>query len=384
MYYAYSITLLLCLCIGITADSCAKQNTDFYLYERAKNMSYREEEVSYQNKAANITLSGALTLPQAEGPFPVVLLISGMGPNNRDYDTCGHKLFLALADHLTNRELAVLRVDKRGVGKSTGTFDATVTSKDLADDVLAGVEYLKTRKDINHRQIGLIGHSEGGMIAMMVTAQLKDIAFMVSMAGAVATSVTDVMEQATLQLRADGASEAMLAQDRKLREKIFAVVTQESNSNSAQKQLQAVFATYWAELPVALKDESGKLLFAFTDAKSDAMIGMFNSPWYRFFFSCRPVDILAQITVPVLAINGTLDWITSSKTLSVIAKALEQAGNHDYTTVELSSLNHQFRECKTGSLAEYMARGEAMAPVALNVISDWILERTINKKQLSL
>jgi pimeloyl-ACP methyl ester carboxylesterase len=380
MHYAYRITLLLCLCVGITANSGAKQNTDFY-NERTKNMNYSEEEVSYQNKTANVTLSGTLTMPQAEGPFPVALLISGMGPNDRDYDTCGHKLFLTLADHLTNRGIAVLRVDKRGVGKSTGTLDATVTSKDLAGDVLAGVEYLKSRKDINHDQIGLIGHSEGGMIAMMVAAQSKDVAFVVSMAGATATSVDDVMESTALQLRADGAGETMVAQDRKLRAKVLAIVMQEQNSDVAAKLMHEVFATYWAELPETLKQESGKLLFAFTQANADAMITMFNSPWYRFFFSYQPVDTLKQIKAPVLAINGTLDWIALSKTLSVIAKALEQSGNRDYTTVELPNLNHQFRTCKTGSLAEYMAGGAAMAPEALNVISDWILERTINKKQ---
>jgi pimeloyl-ACP methyl ester carboxylesterase len=304
-----------------------------------------------------------------------------MGPNDRDYNTCGHKLFLALADHLTNRGIAVLRVDKRGVGKSTGTLDFTVTSKDLAGDVLAGVEYLKSRNDINPGQIGLIGHSEGGMIAMMVTAQSKDVAFMVSMAGATATSIDDVIEATELQLRADGASEMMIAQDRKIRAKLLATVTQEMNSDVTERLLREIFEVYWAELPETLKNESGKLLFAFTQDNAAEMIAMFNSPWYRFFFSHRPIDTLKQIKVPVLAINGTLDWITLSKTLSVISKTLEQSGNRDYKTVELPNLNHQFRTCKTGSLAEYMTSGEAMAPEALNVISDWILERTINKKQ---
>jgi hypothetical protein len=182
-----------------------------------------------------------------------------------------------------------------------------------------------------------------------------------------------------LQLRADGASEEIIAQDHKLRAKILAIATQEQDSELAQKQSREVFASYWAELPEALKNESGKLLFAFTQEKADKMIAMFNSPWYRFFFSYKPIEALKQIKVPVLAINGTLDWITLSKTLPVIANALEQAGNRYYQTVQLTGLNHQFRVCKIGSLAEYMAPGEAMAPEVLKTISDWILEQVTSK-----
>src|SRR5579872_4459872 len=133
-----------------------------YFIER-KNMTKHVEEVIFSNQVDNITIAGTLTLPDKKGPFPVVLLISGMGPNDRDYTMMGHKLFLVLSDYLTNAGIAVLRVDKRGVGKSTGMFDASVTSKDLARDVLTGIAYLKTRKEIDPRKIGLIGHSEGGM-----------------------------------------------------------------------------------------------------------------------------------------------------------------------------------------------------------------------------
>ena len=341
---------------------------------------YHEEEVSYTNNVANVTLSGTLTIPQTEGPFPAVLLISGMGPNDRDYTTCGHKLFLVLADALTRRGIAVLRVDKRGIGKSTGTFDTTVTSKDLAGDVLAGITHLKTRKDINHRQIGLIGHSEGGMIASMVAAESKDVAFVVLMAAATTTSVDDSIEATALQLRADGATDELIARDRKLRKQVLSIVTQENDSTVAKKLMLEGFATYWTELPDALKQESTKFLFAFTQANADGMIKMFNSPWYRFFFSHQPIETLKQVKIPVLAMNGDLDWITSVKTLPIIAKALEEAGNRDCTTIELPNLNHQFRTCKTGSLAEYMTSEETMAPVALNAISDWILDRTINKQ----
>ena len=172
----------------------------------------------------------------------------------------------------------------------------------------------------------------------------------------------------------------MITQDRKLRTKVLAIATQEKNNGVAEKLMGKVFATYWTELPEAQKNESSKLLFAFTQANAVGMIKMFNSPWYRFFLSYKPVEALEQIKVPVLALTGNRDWITSVKTLSVIAKALAKAGNQDCTTIEFPNLNHQFRTCETGSLQEYAMVEETIAPVVLDVISDWILKRTINKK----
>lgn len=150
--------------------------------EPQKPFPYQAEEVTYDNLKAGIKLAGTLTTPQTGGPFPAAILISGSGPQDRDEALLGHKPFLVLADYLTRQGLAVLRFDDRGVGKSTGEF-AKATSADFATDVLAGVEYLKTRKEIDSKKIGLIGHSEGGLIAPMVAAQSADAAFIVLMAG---------------------------------------------------------------------------------------------------------------------------------------------------------------------------------------------------------
>jgi len=150
--------------------------------EPKKPYPYLEEEVFYENKEAKITLAGTLTLPSQEGLFPVVLLITGSGPQDRDEAIAGHRPFLVLADYLTRQGIAVLRVDDRGVGRSTGDF-SPATSEDFASDVLAGIAYLKTRKEINPKKIGLIGHSEGGIIAPMVAVKSPDVAFIVLMAG---------------------------------------------------------------------------------------------------------------------------------------------------------------------------------------------------------
>jgi uncharacterized protein len=143
---------------------------------------YLEEEVSYPNKEAGIKLAGTLTMPKAGGPFPAVILITGSGPENRDEALMGHKPFKVLADYLTRRGIAVLRSDDRGVGKSTGDF-AKATTEDFASDALAGVAYLKTRKEIDPKHIGLIGHSEGGIIAPMAVVRSRDVAFLVLIAG---------------------------------------------------------------------------------------------------------------------------------------------------------------------------------------------------------
>jgi len=340
--------------------------------------AYEQEEVCFENKAAQVTLAGTLTLPQGKGPFPAIILVAGMGPNDRDYGMLGHKLFLVIADYLTQRGVAVLRFDKRGVGKSTGIYNGSLTSQDFADDVKAAIDYLKTRADIDLQKIGLVGHSEGGMIVQMVAAQSKDVAFIVLVAAAgLLTDVDSVVEQIASQLRADGSSEHMITEDKKIRKQLLETVKQEEDCDLAAQQMQKLLAGYWANLPESLRAEAEKLPFALTSAKADQLIGMFNSPWYRFFLNYTLVDVLRQVVIPVLALNGDYDFITSSqKNLQVVAQALKEAGNKDYTILELPNMNHWFQECKTGSMAEYGTIEQTISPVVLEIIAKWVLERT--------
>ena len=372
----YSLLLFSMLFLSIICIASVK-----FLAPAAKK--WVENEVAYENKKTGIFLSGTLTKPlHAQMPIPTVLLISGMGPNDRNATTyVGHKPFLVLADHLARQGIAVLRVDKRGVGKSTGVFNTTATSKDLSDDVIAGIEYLKTREDIDTKQIGLIGHSEGGMIAAMVAAETTDIAFVVLMGGAMVTDIEASIEHTALQLRADGASEDMIARDRTLRQQVLELFTQEKNAAIAEAKALAIIQQYWADLPASLQKESANLLFAFTEANAAARVKMYNSPWYRFFLSYSPASALKRITVPVLALNGEFDWISSPRiTFPVIAKALTEGGNSDYTLATLPRLNHSLQTCQTGSISEYATIKEPISPLALRMISDWIIERTVNKR----
>jgi pimeloyl-ACP methyl ester carboxylesterase len=343
--------------------------------ERTDKMN--ECEVYYQNKSAGVTISGTLTLPAEEGVSPAVILIAGYGQNDRDYTLMKHKLFVVLAEHLTKLGLAVLRFDKRGVGKSTGDY-ASATSRDFADDVLAGIECLKTRKDIDASRIGLIGHSEGGMIASMLAAESKDVAFIVLMAGVVQTAVNDLVAQTAKQMKADGASDELLTQDRELRTHIFEIIKQEADAKVVKATLLTLMQDYWNHLPEPLKLESEKIPFAITESNINGMIDVFNSAWYRYFISCKPTGFLKQIKVPVLAIYGDCDWVTSSQpSIAVITKALKVAKNSNLTAIEFSNMNHWLQTCKSGALAEYSTIEEAISSVALKTISDWILSKNL-------
>src|SRR5712691_5734789 len=194
--------------------------------EPKKPYPYREEEVAYDNKQGHSHLVGTLTLPRSGGPFPAALLITGSGQQDRDEALMGHRPFLVLADYLTRRGIAVLRVDDRGVGGSTGEV-ARATTEDFAGDVLAGVAYLKTRKEIDPKRIGLIGHSEGGVIAPLCAARSRDVAFMVMLAGTGLPGEEILYRQGELILKAMGASPAVVTQQRMAQERLFAVLKRE-------------------------------------------------------------------------------------------------------------------------------------------------------------
>ncbi len=335
---------------------------------------YTEEHISYNNPEAGVTLSGTLTLPTAKGPFPVVLLIAGSGRIDRDETVFGHKPFLVLADYLTRQGIAVLRFDKRGCGKSTGNYDKA-TTQDFSDDVLAGIAYIKSRKEVNSNQIGLIGHSEGGIIAPKVVAKSQDVAFVVLMAGTGVTGEEILYEQSALIQRAVGETEDTINQSRKFQEQMFAIVKREPDPEIAAEQLQEISKNYIA----TLQETQEKI----TLEHLKSLAARVNTDWFRYFLTFDPRTTLKQLRVPVLVLNGELDLQVSSKqNLPVISKALEESGNKDFTIIELPKLNHFFQTCETGSIAEYAKIEETISPSVLNLIAEWVLERTIPEKKI--
>ncbi len=334
---------------------------------------YIVEEVSYGD--AEVSLSGTLTLPKTAGPFPVVILIHGSSRLDRDETILGHKPFLVLSDHFTRNGIAVLRFDKRGVGKSTGNYD-NATIKDFCDDVAKGVEYLKSRPDIRGNQIGLVGHSEGGIVAPMLAAKSPDIAFIVLMAGTGVNGEEIFCEQGRIRHRADGVDEEMIAIDTQIRKMVTGIIKKEPNRDLAREQIDDVLAKFLLRLT-----ENQRAWVNSNFVITEEWVNRFNAPWGHFYFSYEPSLALRQITIPVLALNGDLDLVVSPKqNLPCIDKALKEAGNQDYTIIELPKLNHAFQTCKIGTWDEYEQIEETVAPSALNIMTDWILERVVKNK----
>lgn len=328
-----------------------------------KPYPYREEEVTFVNPKAQISLAGTLTIPSGQGPFPAAILIAGSGPHDRDENVAGHRPFLVLADHLTRKGVAVLRYDKRGIGKSTGKYDQA-TTEDFASDATAALDYLKSRKEINSKRIGLIGHSEGGLIAPMIASRSSDVAWIVLLAAPGLKGEQIMLLQSELILKAAGFDDERIARARDFNLQSYALARKERDPEVLETKL------------ADLVDSTGmSTTLPPTMLKPQAQ--MMTSPWFRFFLDYDPVPALKKTQCPVLAINGDKDLqIASKENLVQIEKALREGGNKDFQTHELAGLNHLFQHAPTGSPSEYGGIQETFAPEALTFVSDWILKHT--------
>jgi pimeloyl-ACP methyl ester carboxylesterase len=326
-----------------------------------KPYPYAEEEVTFENKVAEVKLAGTLTKPKGDGPFRCAVLITGSGPQDRDETLLGHKPFLVLADSLTRKGIAVLRYDDRGVGQSTGDF-AKATSADFAGDVRAAVRFLRGRKDIDAKGIGLIGHSEGGLIAPIVAADDPEIAFIVLLAGPGLPGDELLLLQGEALLTAIKADEKKLKWQRDMQTKIFKLVKEGADAKALKAALEEAFA--------AIPEEERKKAAAELDKISE---GFLSTAWLRYFLAADPRTFLKKVRCPVLALNGEKDVQVPAKVnLEAIAKALKEGGNTKVTTRELPGLNHLFQTCKTGLPAEYGRIEETIAPAALDLIGEWV------------
>jgi uncharacterized protein len=331
---------------------------------------YKVEDVTYRNERANVILAGTVTSPAGKGPFPAVILISGSGAQDRDETILQHKPFLVLADHLTRRGIAVLRVDDRGVGRSTGNV-ATSTSEDFASDVLAGIAFLKSRDDVDPKRIGLIGHSEGGLIAPMVASRSTDVAFISMLAGTGLPGEQIMYLQGRLIGKALGADEKELVKQREIQQRLFDIIKSETDTEKAHNRLLESTKKMLGDLPEDERKQAKDM-----EALLDSQVKGLDSPWFRFFLTFDPRPTLAKVRCPVLALNGEKDLqVPAKENLQEIRHALERGGNTQATVKALPSLNHLFQTCKTGAVSEYGEIEETFAPVALQSISDWIIEQ---------
>src|SRR5262245_4205729 len=323
-------------------------------------LPYAVEEVAYTSMPSGVKLACTLTTPKTGAPLPGGGLAPGSGPEDRDETVFGHRPFLVLSDHLTRKGIAVLRCDDRGVGGSTAG-PAGATSDSFADDALAGVAYLKTRKDIDPTRIGLCGHSEGGIVAPLAAVRSKDVAFIVMLAGPGVPGSDIILAQTALIMKAEGATDADVKRVTTTSAKVFAAIKEEKDPAAAQALVRKVLAESPEGLTQEMIDERARTLL---------------SPWYRYFLTYDPRPTLEKVGVPVLAINGERDLqVPAAENTSAIRSALDAGGNKDHTVVILPGLNHLFQEAKTGSPTEYASIEQTFAPSALTAISDWIVAR---------
>ena len=322
---------------------------------------YTSEDVEYMNPASGLKLAGTLTLPANAIKCPAVILISGSGAQDRNETIFGHKPFLVIADYLTRKGIAVLRVDDRGVGGSEGNT-ANATSEDFAGDVIAGLDFLKTRNEIDHKKTGLIGHSEGGLIAPLVATKSKDVAFIVLLAGPGIKGEQIIYSQVENFNRAAGLSEEQINQKMDTEKAVLDILLNQKDSSARIEQLQNV-----------LSESSYNTLSADQKKAIDIQTKAVNTPWFRFFLAYDPFPVLEKVKCPVLALNGAKDLqVPPKENLEAIKKALTEGGNKNFKTMEIPGLNHLFQHCKTCLVSEYATIEETISPEVLEIIYNWI------------
>jgi alpha/beta superfamily hydrolase len=327
--------------------------------EPIKPYSYYSEDITFENKKADISLAGTLTLPQKDGVFPAVILISGSGPQNRDEELLGHKPFLVLSDFLTKNGIAVLRFDDRGTGKSSGNFKEATTF-DFAKDVEYAIEYLQKRKEINKDKIGLIGHSEGGIIAPIIASENEDIDFIVLMAGSALRGDKLLLLQKYKIETQMGINRQLIENNQQIFAGAYEIILNQSIENELVSDTLSKYFTskYGQALP---------------EKQKTALINQLSSPWMLNFIRLDPVVYLSKVNCPVLAINGSMDiQVPSKENLEIIEDNFRKNKNTSLKVKELKDLNHLFQECKTGSISEYGLIEQTISPIALKEILNWI------------
>lgn len=330
---------------------------------------YISEDIIFENKELYIKLAGTLTFPQNGNSFPAVVLVSGSGPQDRDETLMNHKPFLVIADYLTRNGIAVLRYDDRGTAKSEGNFSAATTI-DFASDAISAVEYLKTRKEINANKIGIIGHSEGGLIAPFTANQSDDISFIIMLAGPGVPGVDILKLQTELILRANGMEEVKIKEQVQSSSKAYQIIIDEPDSAKAYQKLKDLYKEEMSKLSddEKAKPENSPEMFERTSRQ-------ILSPWFRLFLKFDPRPYLENLRIPVLALNGELDLqVEYKQNLPEIEKALKMGGNTKFTIKSLPGLNHLFQNAKTGAVSEYAKIEETISPEVLEIMSKWILE----------
>jgi uncharacterized protein len=333
---------------------------------------YRQEEIAYTSDS--LTIAGTLTIPEGKGRHPAVIMITGSGAHNRDEELLGFKPFLVIADHFTRHGIAVLRCDDRGVGGSTGSKSLS-TSADHAGDILAAVKYLQGRADINPREIGLCGHSEGGIIAPIAASRSKDVAFVVLIAGPAISGDKLILFQLESQMHEGGAGEEEIRKTLAQQNRAFECVRTGKGWDELALQFKKEIAAGLASLPPATRNAIADSA-TFVNSRADARIAPARTPWFRFFVEFDPAQTLEQLSCPVLAIFGGLDrQVPVSLNRKPMEEALAKSRTKDWKVAVLPKANHLFQTAVTGSPTEYAGLEKKFLPGFLDLMTEWITKR---------
>ncbi|NLI35341.1 MAG: alpha/beta hydrolase [Bacteroidales bacterium] len=333
--------------------------------------NYTSQNVIYYSADKSLHFGATLTIPEKVKKPAVVVLVTGTYPQNRDCVMAGHKMFAEIADYLSSRGIAVLRSDDRGVGQSNGVYE-TSTTADFADDVLSAVAYLKTRKDINVHEIGLLGHSEGGAVISIAASKSKDVAFMISMAGLATEGLASLIRQNEDLVNAANIPDYDKKRSNDINNRMFQVAYKYADSDSLEAKLNETY-TEWK-----VKDDA---YFKTLNIEFDhfrfpiySYVNQAKGAWYRFFIRYNPAIYLSKVNIPVLALNGEKDVMVACKpSLDNWKRYLSH--NKDVTVVPLPGLNHLFLPCTKGTPDEYATIKAPISKDALEIIYRWIKKR---------
>ncbi|BAV05390.1 hypothetical protein SAMN05421788_105156 [Filimonas lacunae] len=340
---------------------------------QAQLTKYKEDSVRFANGDKSVSFGGTLSLPVTGKPCAAVVILSGTGPQNQDGDMGGHKMFSTIAHYLGERGIAVLRVDDRGVGSTTGEY-ATATTGDFAADALAAVAYLKTRKEIDAVKIGLMGHSEGGAAMCIAAAQSSDVHFLVGLAGLAMGGYDSQIKQNEDIVNGSALPDYDKKRSNEIDSLMFRTALQYADSANMEAKLLETYFTWKHKDSIYF--ESLHIEFDHFRFPYYSYIAKAIGPWYRYFISYNAAKVMAQVKVPVLALNGDKDILVACKeNLENWKQYIAAGGNHDVTTVVIPGVNHLFLACQKCDLYEYPQLKTEFSPMALDTIVSWIQQK---------
>ncbi len=333
-----------------------------------RDFPYFSENVVFKSNAEGVELAGTITMPYEGDVKQAVVLVTGSGPQNRDSEMLiyNHRPFLVLSDFFTRNGIAVLRYDDRGVGGSSGKY-ALSTINDFTEDAKGAIQYLRSRADLQGVQVGMVGHSEGGII----TPRCSDLLDFMVLMSAPGTSIPEtLLEQSRMVNKASGVQDSILDANDIVMAKLYGYVIEHGIQEDSLllSNLTQIFKNNAGLYPQKTKEEMGDL-----DAYAQSILAPMLSPWFRDFLTIIPYNAIREVKIPVLAINGTLDMqVPYSSNLSSIEEALKDGGNDSYQIIAMEGLNHLFQSAITGSPGEYGVISETVNEEAMRTMSEWI------------